>query len=140
MIIILEKAPIRPKPKTSPKKHRPAPKKKSPVRKRRDVVDESSDEEEGETTRETSSMADVTSNSWVFNNHSEEEDEQTTPVNDDEFKTPNEKILKMFLVEMPDDFYSLYEFCESLNGKNPKNALKQYGLQLVGPFDVLSGT
>lgn len=40
---------------------------------------------------------------------------------------------------MPDDFYKFYEFCSTINSKNPQLALQSVDLQLVGPFDVLSG-
>lgn len=45
-----------------------------------------------------------------------------------------------FLVEMPEDFYNFWEFCQSLatDNEKPQNVLKKCGLQLVGPFDVLA--
>lgn len=51
-----------------------------------------------------------------------------------------ESIKQKFLVEMPDDFYDFWDFCCSLNKKDPSDALHDLlGLRLVGPFDVLSG-
>lgn len=47
-------------------------------------------------------------------------------------------IKKMFLVDMPDDFYLFYEFCTKLNAKNPLQAFGDFELYLVGPFDVLA--
>lgn len=47
-------------------------------------------------------------------------------------------IKQKFLVEMPDDFYLFYEFCKSLNPKNPLQAFGDVDLLLVGPFDVLA--
>ncbi|XP_022084497.1 histone PARylation factor 1-like isoform X2 [Acanthaster planci] len=53
---------------------------------------------------------------------------------------PREEIKWKFKMEMPEDFYDFWEFCQSLNKKNPKDALKDtLGLQLVGPYDVLAG-
>lgn len=53
---------------------------------------------------------------------------------------PHEKlILELFLVYMPDDFYKFYKFCSTINSKNPHLALQAVDLELVGPFDVLSG-
>ncbi|KAJ4446654.1 hypothetical protein ANN_13351 [Periplaneta americana] len=50
-----------------------------------------------------------------------------------------ESIKQKFLVDMPEDFYSFWSFCESLSSNKPEEALKDVGLLLVGPFDVLSG-
>lgn len=47
-------------------------------------------------------------------------------------------IKQKFLFEMPEDFYSFWDFCQSLNGRNPALAFKDVGLELVGPFDLLS--
>ncbi|XP_034240414.1 histone PARylation factor 1 [Thrips palmi] len=49
-----------------------------------------------------------------------------------------QSIKQKFLVEMPEDFYLFWDFCESVNGSNPALAFKDLGLRLVGPFDVLS--
>lgn len=40
---------------------------------------------------------------------------------------------------MPEDFYTFWEFCKSLNPTNPNEAFSDAGLTLVGPYDVLSG-
>ncbi|KAK9506514.1 hypothetical protein O3M35_008437 [Rhynocoris fuscipes] len=57
-----------------------------------------------------------------------------------ELPTDVKEIIKLlFLVDMPDDFYSFYEFCKSLSSSSPKKALKSLNLELVGPFDVLDG-
>ncbi|KAK6960496.1 UPF0609 protein [Biomphalaria glabrata] len=49
-----------------------------------------------------------------------------------------ENIKRKFLVDMPDDFYSFWEFCKSLNPKDPTRALANtLKLYLVGPFDIL---
>lgn len=45
-------------------------------------------------------------------------------------------ISRLFLVEMPDDFFQFYEFCRSISEKNPLNVLREFNLRLVGPFDV----
>ncbi|KAB0799612.1 hypothetical protein PPYR_07492 [Photinus pyralis] len=51
---------------------------------------------------------------------------------------PKEFIKEKFLVEMPDDFYMLWEYCQTLNKANPSKAFSEIGLELVGPYDVLS--
>lgn len=48
-------------------------------------------------------------------------------------------IKKKFLVNMPLDFYNFWNFCKTINSKDPTMALKDVGLVLVGPFDVLAG-
>lgn len=50
-----------------------------------------------------------------------------------------EIIKKLFLVEMPPDFFSFWQFCKSLFSENPSKALEPTDLLLVGPFDVLAG-
>lgn len=112
-------------------------------KKRATVIEESSENE----SEDENGVCDVTSNSWTFEKNSETKDERSTspspqksqPQDEMECKTPAEIIKKLFLVEMPEDFYTFFEFCEMLNGKNPKEALRPYGLRLVGPFDVLTG-
>lgn len=53
----------------------------------------------------------------------------------------SEFIQEKFLVEMPDDFHSFWEFCSSLATKDGvKNVFKAVNLSMVGPFDVLLGT
>lgn len=52
----------------------------------------------------------------------------------------SEFIQEKFLVEMPDDFHSFWEFCSSLATKDGvKNVFKAVNLLMVGPFDVLLG-
>ncbi|XP_059482614.1 histone PARylation factor 1 [Neocloeon triangulifer] len=48
-------------------------------------------------------------------------------------------IKKMFLVEMPDDFYAFWDLCVFLNPKKPLDAFKDCKIRLVGPFEVLAG-
>ncbi|XP_047120870.1 histone PARylation factor 1 [Schistocerca piceifrons] len=50
-----------------------------------------------------------------------------------------EFIKQKFLVEMPEDFYEFWLFCEHLSNNKPQEALCPVGLTLVGPFDVLCG-
>ena len=53
---------------------------------------------------------------------------------------PRENLKQKFGVEMPEDFYEFWKFCQILNGEHPEDALlAQCGLKLVGPFDVLRG-
>lgn len=49
-----------------------------------------------------------------------------------------EFIKEKFLVEMPEDFFTFWEFCKTLNPKDPQNAFADVDLLLVGPFDVLA--
>lgn len=44
-----------------------------------------------------------------------------------------------FLVDMPSNFFHFWDFCKKLNSSKPQEALKDIGLILVGPFDVLIG-
>lgn len=50
-------------------------------------------------------------------------------------------IKELFYVTMPDDFYSFWDFCKSIvkPEQSPEKAFEQFGLKLVGPFDVLAG-
>lgn len=50
-------------------------------------------------------------------------------------------IKQLFYVTMPEDFYSFWEFCKTIvkPGRGPETAFEQFGLKLVGPFDVLAG-
>lgn len=101
------------------------------------VVEESS-ESEGE----GSGVCDVTSNSWVFQGNSSDKKQDASPekeYNKQGNLTSAEKIKKLFLVEMPQDFYKFYEFCQTLDSKKPTEALGYFGLRLVGPYDVLNG-
>ena len=50
--------------------------------------------------------------------------------------TAREVIPYLFLLEMPEDFFHLYEFCENICKGDPLNALKDLNLQLIGPYDV----
>lgn len=46
-----------------------------------------------------------------------------------------------FLVEMPSDFYQFWDYCllQKKDGQNAECIFDQFGLNLVGPFDVLAG-
>ncbi|XP_023024072.2 histone PARylation factor 1 isoform X1 [Leptinotarsa decemlineata] len=48
-------------------------------------------------------------------------------------------INEKFLVSMPKDFYQFWIFCSKLKPNNGLLALRDVGLTLVGPFDVLAG-
>lgn len=56
-------------------------------------------------------------------------------------QTPDQFIREKFLVEMPDEFYRFWEFCKSQcsNDQRPEKIFEKFGLELVGPFDVLAG-
>ncbi|XP_043471961.1 histone PARylation factor 1 isoform X1 [Leptopilina heterotoma] len=47
-------------------------------------------------------------------------------------------IKKLFLTEMPMDFYQFYEFCKENSKVDPTLAFKIVNLKLVGPFDIMS--
>lgn len=49
-------------------------------------------------------------------------------------------ISHLFLIEMPTDFFQLYEFCKNISKEDPLNAFKDIQLQLVGPYDVYRKT
>lgn len=46
-------------------------------------------------------------------------------------------IKEKFLVDMPDDFYHFWTLCAKIRKDRPKEAFKDIGLMLVGPYDVL---
>ncbi|XP_054264525.1 histone PARylation factor 1-like isoform X2 [Macrosteles quadrilineatus] len=50
-----------------------------------------------------------------------------------------EVIKKLFLVDMPEDFFSFWNMCVKLKSTDPANALTDIKLKLVGPFDVMAG-
>lgn len=54
--------------------------------------------------------------------------------------SPADFISSKFLVKMPNDFFAFWEFCEaeSKNDAKPETLFKKFGLNLVGPFDVLA--
>lgn len=54
-------------------------------------------------------------------------------------KDVKERIKYLFLVDMPEDFYSFWELSKSLCKISPCDAFKDVKLQLVGPYDVLAG-
>lgn len=51
----------------------------------------------------------------------------------------HEIIKEKFLVNMPDDFYKFWDFCKKLKSNSVSEALKEVGLTLIGPFDILAG-
>lgn len=55
--------------------------------------------------------------------------------------TPVRFIREKFLVEMPDDFFRFWDFCkvQCKAEQKPEKIFEKFGLQLVGPFDVLAG-
>nr|CAH0102221.1 unnamed protein product [Daphnia galeata] len=68
---------------------------------------------------------------------------QEAEVNADDELPPSpadakENIKLKFLVEMPDDFYQFWAFCQSICSKNTLEIFKDsLGLELVGPFQLL---
>ncbi|KAG5286247.1 hypothetical protein AALO_G00012650 [Alosa alosa] len=50
-----------------------------------------------------------------------------------------EEVERLYKLRMPDDFYHFWDFCKRLSPESPRDALREtLGLQLVGPFDILS--
>ncbi|XP_078044132.1 histone PARylation factor 1 isoform X2 [Augochlora pura] len=49
-------------------------------------------------------------------------------------------ISHLFLTEMPEDFFQLFEFCKIISEKDPLNVFKAAQLQLVGPYNVFDET
>nr|ACO51773.1 C4orf27 [Aquarana catesbeiana] len=46
----------------------------------------------------------------------------------------------LYKLSMPEDFYTFWTFCTEIDPKTPSDVLKDtLGLQLVGPYDILSG-
>ncbi|CAN2388717.1 peptidyl-serine ADP-ribosylation [Pristimantis euphronides] len=51
-----------------------------------------------------------------------------------------QEVESLYKLTMPDDFYNFWTFCAEINQNEPCDALKSsLGLQLVGPYDILSG-
>ncbi|XP_063166258.1 histone PARylation factor 1 isoform X2 [Candoia aspera] len=51
-----------------------------------------------------------------------------------------QEVESCYQLKMPEDFYHFWKFCEELEPDKPCDALKSsIGLQLVGPYDILSG-
>lgn len=69
----------------------------------------------------------------------------STDRNQEESSTPEgldirEELKIKFKAEMPQDLFDFWEFCCNLNTMDPTQALvPTLGLQLVGPYDVISG-
>nr|SVE83839.1 EOG090X0BAY [Daphnia pulex] len=80
------------------------------------------------------------SNNLLANQESEpqktklEADDELPPSPED----VKENIKLKFLVDMPDDFYEFWAFCQSICSKNTLETFKDsLGLELVGPFELL---
>ncbi|XP_077790294.1 histone PARylation factor 1 isoform X3 [Podarcis muralis] len=51
-----------------------------------------------------------------------------------------QEVESCYRLQMPEDFYCFWKFCEELDPDKPCDALKSsIGLQLVGPYDILAG-
>ncbi|KAM3939173.1 histone PARylation factor 1 [Leptodactylus fuscus] len=51
-----------------------------------------------------------------------------------------QELESLYKVTMPEDFYRFWTFCAEINQEDPSDALRSsLGLQLVGPYDILSG-
>ncbi|XP_018573352.1 histone PARylation factor 1 [Anoplophora glabripennis] len=92
-----------------------------------------------------SSASDDSRNANVDKDEKTNAIEDNTPVekkiekrNSDKFDN-KQFIRAKFLVDMPTDFYQFWNYCKQIKPNDPLNALKDIGLKLVGPFDVLAG-
>lgn len=83
--------------------------------------------------------SDTVSSNTIITNDMGNDTDQSISADKVILKDINEKefIKNKFLVVMPSDFYSFWNFCQNLKHTNPLMALKEVGLALVGPFDVL---
>ncbi|KAJ8922835.1 hypothetical protein NQ315_007870 [Exocentrus adspersus] len=79
------------------------------------------------------------SNDVSSSEDSSDANEQTDNVNTVQKPDHKQFIKDKFLVDMPKDFYQLWEYCKKIKPSYPLDALKDVGLRLVGPFDVLAG-
>lgn len=72
-----------------------------------------------------------------------EEDAAESPVHELEVaaspENVRESIEQKFLLDMPDDFFDLWDLCKTLNKEKPEEAFIKAGITLVGPYDILSG-
>ncbi|XP_072262147.1 histone PARylation factor 1 isoform X2 [Pyxicephalus adspersus] len=51
-----------------------------------------------------------------------------------------QEVESLYKLTMPEDFYTFWTFCIEIDPKAPSDVLKNsLGLQLVGPYDILSG-
>ncbi|KAM4810319.1 histone PARylation factor 1 [Rhinophrynus dorsalis] len=51
-----------------------------------------------------------------------------------------QEVESLYRLNMPEDFYHFWAFCKEIDSEEPCDALKSsLGLQLVGPYDILSG-
>jgi len=91
--------------------------------------EESSDPEVTETSNENKENSKTLSKDEVFND--------LLPISPQNVK---DEVKQKFLLGMPEDFYDFHQFCKSLDQNNTNKALSSVGLELGGPFEVLSGT
>ncbi|XP_060080890.1 histone PARylation factor 1-like [Ylistrum balloti] len=101
-------------------------------------------EKDGEKDSDEGPSRSTSSGAAGFLDESPKEDDEESPNEDDDQPSSpedvKENIKRKFLVEMPHDFYDFWEFCKSKNSKHPEDAMsKDFGFQLVGPYDILAG-
>ncbi|KAL0272790.1 UNVERIFIED_CONTAM: hypothetical protein PYX00_005632 [Menopon gallinae] len=91
-----------------------------------------------ESSSDDSDSCDEKSQSWTYIKTPAEPEKLS---DEDTLKgASKQEIIKYYyLVDMPDDFYSFFNFCESTNKDEPLSVMKEFGLHLVGPFDILAG-
>nr|SVE88199.1 EOG090X0BAY [Daphnia similis] len=97
----------------------------------------STEVKEQETSEANGTSSSVTAEHGIGNQESKEDDSELahSPLN------VKENIKQKFLVEMPDDFYQFWAFCQSICQQNTLELFKaSLGLQLVGPFELLDQT
>lgn len=68
-----------------------------------------------------------------------EDDSDEIPAFENWPKDPVNSVEQKFLTKVPEDFMAFWDFCKGVNRENPREALNQCGLKLVGPFDIVAG-
>ncbi|KAL1449178.1 hypothetical protein WDU94_000397 [Cyamophila willieti] len=48
-------------------------------------------------------------------------------------------VKEKYLVQMPEEFFTFWKFCQKVSPKSPTDAFASLDLKLVGPFDVMNG-
>lgn len=113
----------------------------SPKRSKHDDDDENTDNgksivEDGNGTHETHHQ-----NFKSLMERTKDSDEKARVDYEEQLGDPKQFIHENFFVSMPPDFFSMWDFCKAnvAKDKPPETVFEQFGLRLVGPFDVLAG-
>ncbi|KYQ54480.1 hypothetical protein ALC60_06627 [Trachymyrmex zeteki] len=107
----------------------------SPSPERNDVIDDNKGDNEKFKKKTETSDKKISLNGHNSVNSTENNATENTSMPDMDAK----RIMDLFLVEMPKDFFQFYEFCKNISKDNPLSACKSVRLKLVGPYDILDG-